>query len=336
MTQLGILRIAAPEALPLSREKLRHCLISAGLREVIAGQATIEIANKLRRALPTEITVSLDEQRCYLLLAPHDIVGRYQRIQLPATMDDYMIENIKVILNRLTREELFLDLERQVKERTAELELERERSEKLLKNMLPQQIAQRMKDGETIADSHEASVLFADISDFTMLAKGRSAEEIVSLLDHVFRRFDDITQRHSLEKIKTIGDCYMAAAGLPVAQADHVDRAILAGLEIIEAMREIREALDIAIDIRVGVHTGPLVAGVIGSKKYSYDVWGDTVNVASRMESHGVTGHLHISHDVRVLLGKRFRVEDRGTIDIKNRGSMRTWLVHGISEVTSD
>jgi class 3 adenylate cyclase len=336
VTQLGMLRVAALEALPLSREKLRHCLIAAGLREVIAGQATIEIASELRRALPAEITVSLDEQHGYLLLAPPEITGRYQRIQLPAMVDAYMVENIKNILNRLTREELFLDLERQVKKRTAELALESERSEKLLRNMLPQQIAERMKDGETIADSHEASVLFADISDFTILAKGRGAEEVVSLLDQVFRKFDDIAQRHALEKIKTIGDCYMAAAGLPVAQADHVDRTILAGLDIIEAMRELRDELDIAIDVRVGVHTGPLVAGVIGSKKYSYDVWGDTVNVASRMESHGVTGHLHVSHDVRVLLGKRFRVEDRGTIDIKNRGSMRTWLVHGISELTSD
>lgn len=334
MSQLGLLRIAAPDALPYSREKLRHCLIAAGLRDVFAGQATIELSNRLRRYLPAQLTVSLDEQCRWLLLDPPEIAGRYQRIQLPAQLDQDKVEKMKAVLSRLTREELFHDLERQVKERTAELGLERERSEKLLRNMLPELIAQRIKAGETIADSHDASVLFADISGFTALAKDRGAEEVVSLLDQIFRKFDDIAQKHALEKIKTIGDCYMATAGLPVPQADHVDRTVLAGLEIIEAVGEFRDELGFAIDVRVGVHSGPLVAGVIGSKKYSYDVWGDTVNVASRMESHGMPGHLQVSDHVCKLLGKRFHVEDRGTIDIKNRGAMRTWLVHGIAELT--
>mgnify|MGYP001821307617 CR=1 FL=1 len=336
MKPLGVLRVVAPEALPFSREKLRHCLIAAGLREVAAGQATIEISNRLRSSLPAELTVSLEDNGRWLRLDPAKITGRYQRLSLSAPLDKQKRDAIREALGKLTREELFHDLERQVRERTAELSAERERSEKLLRNMLPEAIAQRMKAGETIADSHDASVLFADISGFTALAKDRSAEEIVSMLDRIFRRFDTIAQKHQLEKIKTIGDCYMAAAGLPLPQADHADRTVHAGLEMIAAVAELRKEVGLPIDVRVGVHSGPLVAGVIGSKKYSYDVWGDTVNVASRMESHGVIGKLQVSDDVRQVLGKRFNVEDRGTIDIKNRGPMRVWLVHDIAELKFD
>ncbi len=336
MKQLGVLRVVAPEALPFSREKLRHCLIAAGLREVAAGQATIEISNRLRSNMPAELIVSLEDNGRWLRLDPSKITGRYQRLSLPAPLDKQKRDAIREALGKLTREELFHDLERQVRERTAELLAERERSEKLLRNMLPDAIAQRMKAGETIADSHDASVLFADISGFTALAKDRSAEEIVGLLDRIFRTFDAIAQKHQLEKIKTIGDCYMAAAGLPLPQADHADRTVLAGLEMIAAVEELRKDVGLPIDVRVGVHSGPLVAGVIGSKKYSYDVWGDTVNVASRMESHGVIGQLQVSDDLRQLLGRRFNVEDRGTIDIKNRGPMRVWLVHDIAALTFD
>ena len=336
MGQLGVLRVVAPDALPFSREKLRQCLLAAGLRDVAAGQATIEISNRLRHALPAELTVSLEDNGRWLRLDPPEITGRYQRLSLPGRLEGKQVDAIRAALGKLTREELFHDLERQVRERTAELTVERERSEKLLRNMLPEAIAQRMKAGETIADSHEASVLFADIAGFTALAKERTAEEIVSLLDRIFRKFDEIAQRHQLEKIKTIGDCYMAAAGLPVPQADHADRAVLAGLEMIAAVANLRKEVGFPIDVRVGVHSGPLVAGVIGSKKYSYDVWGDTVNVASRMESHGVIGHLQVSDDLRQLLGKRFMVEDRGTINIKNRGPMRVWLVNDIAELKFD
>ena len=189
--------------------------------------------------------------------------------------------------SRLTREELLYDLERQVQERTADLERERERSERLLRNMLPDVIARRMKDGETIADTHEASVLFADIKGFT--SRQRAKRQVTwSILDRIFREFDAIAQKHGLEKIKTIGDSYMAAAGLPVPQLDHVDRAVQMGLDMVAAIALLREELGLAIDVRVGIHSGPVVAGVIGTQKHAYDVWGDTVNVASRMESHGV------------------------------------------------
>ena len=334
-THLGLLRIATPDALSHSREKLRQCLIAAGLREVYASSATIEISHRLHDDLPAQLAVSLDEQCCNLQIAPAEVAGRYERIRLPKPLDTKQISNLKAVLGKLTREELFHDMERQVKDRTEELATERERSEKLLRNMLPQPIAQRMKANETIADSHEASVLFADIAGFTALAKDRDAQEVVTLLDRIFRRFDDISQSHALEKIKTIGDCYMATAGLPLPQADHVDRTVLAGLDMIDAVTDMRNELDCNIDVRIGVHSGPLVAGVIGSKKYSYDVWGDTVNVASRMESQGVVGRLQVSNHVRRLLGNRYDVEDRGAIDIKNHGTIRTWLVNGISKLSA-
>jgi len=244
------------------------------------------------------------------------------------------IEDLKDILQSLSREELLQDLEQKVEQRTAELKHERERSERLLKNMLPDTIAQRMKAGEMIADLHEASVLFADISGFTALARDLSPEKTVELLDKAFRRFDDIARHHDMEKIKTIGDCYMAAAGIPEPQTDHVDRAVLMGLDLLQSINDIREDTDLAIDVRIGVHTGPLVAGVIGTRKYSYDVWGDTVNVASRMESHGVVGALQVSDAVKQRLGAGFKTEDRGHIEIKNRGRIRTWIVEGIVPLT--
>ena len=240
---------------------------------------------------------------------------------------------MRAILNRLTREELLYDLELQVQQRTADLERERERSERLLRNMLPDEIARRMKDGETIADSHDASVLFADIKGFTALASVRSAPAVVTILDRIFREFDAIAQKHGLEKIKTIGDSYMAAAGLPLPQLDHVDRAVLMGLDMVAVMPELCTELGLSLDVRVGVHTGPVLAGVIGTRKFAYDIWGDTVNVASRMESHGLPGHLQVSDDVRRALGKRYKFEDRGVIEIKNHDPVRTWFVKGMAAI---
>ena len=303
MIPLGALRIPAVDALPFAREKLRACLVVAGLRNVIAAQITASISQAIRSRLPAELTVQLEEDGRHLVLGPKDLAGRYPRLRLPMEAEEPDVENMRAILARLTREELLHDLERQVQERTADLERERERSERLLRNMLPDEIARRMKDGETIADTHEASVLFADIKGFTALASQKTADAIVHFLDRIFSAFDEIADRHGLEKIKTIGDSYMAAAGLPVPQVDHVDRAVLMGLDMIQVMPALREELDVDVSVRVGVHCGPVVAGVIGTTKYAYDIWGDTVNVASRMESHGEPGRLQVSDDIRIVLG---------------------------------
>lgn len=336
MIPLGVLRITAPDALPFAREKLRACLISGGLRHVVAGQVTTEISQAVRAGLPAELTVSLDPDRTHILLHPPALAGRFTRLRLPAAVEEVALDSMRGILARLTREELLYDLERQVEERTADLERERERSERLLRNMLPDAIAQRMKVGESIADTHEATVLFADIKGFTRLASERSASEVVALLDRIFSAIDEVAQRHGVEKIKTIGDAYMAAAGVPVPQVDHVDRAVLMGLDVIAVVAQLREELRLPLAVRVGLHTGPVVAGVIGTRKLAYDIWGDTVNIASRMESHGVPGRIQISDDLRQRLGQRYQLEERGTIEIKNRGEITTWFVNGIAALQRD
>jgi len=327
MIELGLLRIATNDGVPFAREKLRSCLVAAGVKRVVAGQMVSILSQDLRGHTPAELSVFLDEEGRELCIQSPILNQKYSRIRLPKPLDDDDLPALRRILAFLTRDELLHDLERQVEERTAELKKERERSEKLLQNMLPEAIATRMKDGETIADQHQASVVFVDIAGFTAFARDRHAAEVVSMLDGIFRTFDAITRRHGLEKIKTIGDGYLAAAGLPEHQIDHVDRAVMMGLDIVGVIPRLREDLGLSIDVRVGIHTGPVLAGVIGVHKPFYDIWGDTVNVASRLEKNGALGRVHISDDVRQALGGRFHFEDRGPIELKNRGSVNTWFV---------
>jgi adenylate cyclase len=333
MTRIGKLRIQHEDGLPFAREKLRTTLTLAGIRPVSASQATACLSEAIRANLPAELIIDLGLEYDRLLLAPASLAGRYVQLKLPRPIGEGDLRVMQQALGRLTRDELMHDLEHQVQERTAELRIERERSEKLLKNMLPAVVAERMKLGETIADQHVGTVLFADINGFTSMALDREPEDIVVILDAIFSRFDELANKHGLEKIKTIGDCYMAVSGLPLPQFDHVDRAVLMGLDIVEAMSDLRETLNIDSEIRIGVHTGPLVAGVIGTTKYAYDVWGDTVNIASRMESHGLPGHLQVSEDVKQQLGNRFVLEERGTIEIKNHVAMKTWFVNGLAKL---
>lgn len=221
----------------------------------------------------------------------------------------------------------------------AELEMERERSERLLLNILPAPIAERLKDGEeVIADAADGvTVLFADIAGFTQLAATLPPEKVVEILDRIFTRLDALADEHGLEKIKTIGDAYLAVAGLPEPQSDHAERVADMAL----AMRnefESREAFTrYDLTLRVGMDTGPVVAGVIGRKRFAYDLWGDTVNTASRMESHGVPGRVHVTGGVRERLHDRFRFEPRGTIEVKGKGEMRTWfLVERIPQTSAE
>ena len=214
-------------------------------------------------------------------------------------------------------------------------------SERLLLNVLPQAIAQRLKgrpevtvDGftELIADSYpEVTVLFADIVEFTRFSAGQSAEFLVHLLNEVFTRFDTIAAHHGLEKIKTIGDAYMAAAGLPIPVADHAERVALMALDILEVMDRFNAQSPHQLKLRVGISTGAAVAGVIGTHKFLYDLWGDVVNTASRMESHGLPGRIQISEATRQRLGAAFILEERGVIDVKGKGEMNTWFLNGRS-----
>lgn len=218
---------------------------------------------------------------------------------------------------------------RVIRDQLSALEIERHRSESLLLNVLPRRIAERLKKEpeHIIADRFESvTVLFSDIVGFTEMSARLPADEVVKRLDEVFTRFDEIAEALGLEKIKTIGDAYMVAGGIPSARADHAE----AVCEMALRMRDVIEKLATTADpirIRIGLHTGPVVAGVIGKKKFIYDVWGDTVNAASRMESHGVPGAIQVSADAYEATKHLFEYESRGMIAVKGKGEMATYLL---------
>ena len=205
------------------------------------------------------------------------------------------------------------------------------RSEGLLLNVLPRTIADRLKrDPGVIAESHpDVSVLFADVVSFTPFTEQTEPERVVGVLDEIFSAFDALAERHGLEKIKTIGDAYMVAAGLPEARADHV--AVLAdmALDMLVEFERVGAQLGSGHAIRIGMQCGPVIAGVIGSHKFAYDLWGDTVNTASRMESHGIPGRIQVTEEVYRRLRSEFAFERRGEIDVKGKGSLVTYLLIG-------
>lgn len=209
---------------------------------------------------------------------------------------------------------------------------ERDRSDNLLLNILPEKTAAELKEyGKVKADSFDSvSVLFTDFKGFTSISEKLSPELLVQSVDHYFSKFDEIMEKHGLEKIKTIGDAYMCAGGLPFPSEDHAERMILAAREIVDFVKESKENGELSqapFDIRVGINTGPVVAGVVGTKKFSYDIWGDTVNVASRMESNSEPGKINISENTYKLVKDKFNCTFRGEIDVKNRGSLKMYFV---------
>ena len=223
-------------------------------------------------------------------------------------------------------------LEVLVDKRTAELQAEKATSERLLLNVLPAPIADRLKGGASlIVDRFEAvTVLFADLVGFTALSASTTPEQLVTMLDELFSRFDRLAEAHGLEKIKTIGDAYMVVAGIPQPHAEHAAAIARMGLDMLAAVADYAQRTGAPLAIRIGVHTGPVVAGVIGQKKFIYDLWGDTVNTASRMESHGVPGRVHVTEATAGALADAFELEPRGPIDVKGKGVMRTFLVVGL------
>lgn len=213
---------------------------------------------------------------------------------------------------------------------TAARELERlhRENERLLLNILPAPIADRLRGGERlIADRFEdVTLLFADIVGFTRLSSGMRPEELVTVLNDVFTVFDELVEIHGLEKVKTIGDAYMVVGGLLDEMPDHTARVARLALDLTDRMAAARAA-ESGISFRMGINCGPVVAGVIGTKKFIYDVWGDTVNVASRMESTGVAGRIQVSSAVEARLRGRFRLEPRGLVDVKGKGRLATWFL---------
>jgi adenylate cyclase len=209
-------------------------------------------------------------------------------------------------------------------------EREYERSERLLVNILPTAIAARLKSdgGAVIADRHdEASILFADMAGFTAQASDTEPDDLVKFLNRVFSDFDRLVERHGLEKIKTTGDAYMVVSGVPTARPDHAQALAALALEMREAAAEWRDARGRSVPIRMGISCGPVVAGVVGTRKIFYDVWGDAVNVASRMETTGAAGKIQVSQEIYERLRDDFELEPRGEIDVKGKGRMPTWFL---------
>ncbi|MGB3402105.1 MAG: adenylate/guanylate cyclase domain-containing protein [Microcoleaceae cyanobacterium] len=233
------------------------------------------------------------------------------------------------------------ELEKRVEERTAELSQEKEKSEQLLLNVLPKAIAEQLKNGErSIASAmEEVTILFADIVGFTPISAKIPPIKLVNLLNQIFSSFDELAEKYGLEKIKTIGDAYMVVGGLPLPKSDHAEAIANMALEMQEVMKQFQSQTVLdefseeeKLQIRIGINTGSVVAGVIGIKKFIYDLWGDAVNIASRMESSGEPGQIQVTETTYELLKDQFLFQSRGTISVKGRGKMKTyWLLDRLS-----
>jgi class 3 adenylate cyclase len=217
------------------------------------------------------------------------------------------------------------------------LDLEREKSERLLLNVLPPSIAARLKETEgVIADGFsDVTVLFADIVDFTRRSERIAPEQVVEVLNDLFSVFDQLARERGLEKIKTIGDAYMVVGGLPEPRPDHAEAVAEMALAIRAEVAERDDPSGRPLAVRIGIDTGPVVAGVIGTSRFSYDLWGDTVNTASRMESHGVPGCIQVTARTRERLQDHYRFEQRGPIQVKGKGTIVTYFLEGRAQQTT-
>ncbi len=280
-----------------------------------------------RRHLPVIVSSGLD-----------DLDAVVRCIELGA--EDYLLKPLKTVIFRarvtatLERKRL-RDIERlrliQVQHERKLLELEQEKSERLLLNVLPHAIATRLKQGErTIAERYNGvTVLFADVVDFSQFASHTDPEDLVSLLNDLFSRFDQLAGQHGLEKIKTIGDSYLAVGGLPERRTDHAEAIAQMALDMLGALDAFNADRGSKLRMRIGLNSGPVVAGIIGRQKFSYDLWGATVNLASRMQSSGVPNGIQVTTTTQELLQGKFRLTPRGSITCKGVGEVNTFLLDG-------
>ncbi|MDP9209933.1 MAG: adenylate/guanylate cyclase domain-containing protein [Actinomycetota bacterium] len=260
-----------------------------------------------------------------IFLALSDLPADFESRLVTGAVSDLALLAAVLLLGEAVRGRRALDAEHRL------LLAERERSERLLLNVLPAPIAARLKQGEeVIADGFpEVTVLFADLVDFTRRSQETTPERVVRVLDDLFSALDQLAERHGLEKIKTIGDAYMAVGGLPEPRPDHAQAVAEMALDV---RQEVARHLDPGgepLAVRIGIDTGPVVAGVIGRRKFSYDLWGDTVNTASRMESQGVAGCIQVTDRAYRRLRDGYRFERRGPVQVKGKGELVTWFLVG-------
>jgi adenylate cyclase len=218
------------------------------------------------------------------------------------------------------------------------VEQARAETDALLHNILPDSVADRLKarPGEIIADSHDqVSVLFADISGFVALARKLGAVGVVQLLNRIVSEFDRLAAVHGVEKIKTIGDAYMAVTGLPETMPDHTERLVRLGLDMLAVIGRVRDETALDLQIRIGIASGPVMAGVIGTRKFTYDVWGDAVNLATRLEGLSAPGRILICPVCYARLARTYELESRGLIDIKGVGMQEAWFIGRVQGVDS-
>ncbi len=221
---------------------------------------------------------------------------------------------------------------REIVRAEAAMELEYERSEALLANILPASVADRLKDParNIIADKYDdASVLFADIAGFTERASDMDPDQLILFLDRLYGDFDALVDKHGLEKIKVTGDSYMVVSGVPQPRADHVEALAALALDMAEAASLLKDPSGDVLPLRIGLASGPVVAGVVGSRRFFYDVWGDAVNVASRMETTDSVGRIQVPEQVYRRLKDDFVLQERGVVQVKGKGLMRTWYLIG-------
>jgi class 3 adenylate cyclase len=258
-----------------------------------------------------------------IFLAVSDLPGDFAAQLAKDAVSDLALLAAMLVLGEAVRGRRALDREHRL------LLAERERSERLLLNVLPAPIAARLKQGEAvIADGFaEVTVLFADLVDFTRRSQDADPERVVQVLDELFSALDRLAERHGLEKIKTVGDAYMVVGGLPEARPDHAEAVAEMALAVREEVPRHRDPGGRPLAVRIGIDTGPVVAGVIGRRKFSYDLWGDTVNTASRMESGGVPGCIQVTERTYRRLRGRYRFERRGPVQVKGKGELVTWFL---------
>lgn len=305
----------------LSLETIREMQQTVFLLQCIDGEITLK----------GQMLVD-DARRLVFFVGSIVMSGALELVKHGLTLSDFPIHDSSMD-QVMFREQRLINkkLEGLVHERTLELEAEQAKSESLLHGMLPAGIVDRLKLGETsIADRFAmASVMFADLVGFTPLTLELPAIEIIELLEDLFSYFDSLIAMYGVEKIRTIGDNYMVASGVPFPRPDHAQALARMALDMSDYVHSRPVHRDKKVDFRIGINSGPLIAGVIGDKKYQYDLWGDTVNTASRMESSGTAGKIQITRDTYELIREEFVCEPRGMVPVKGKGELETWYLVG-------